>query len=123
MATVSSRTGQAALQSLPSKSSTSKRSIQNYALPDSLIHDRSSLGEGLTVLKVCKVCLDGFAVPSFFFAPLICNENNRMICLISTGSQTSYVRHNTLSDRMEDYRPEESPLLPIDETSWLLRVV
>jgi len=54
-----SKAGQQALQALPSKSSTNKRKISLYKLPDTLLQDRSVMKEsdetGLPVLKVDKV--------------------------------------------------------------------
>jgi len=58
MVVASSCTGQGALQQLPSKSQTTKRTVSSYVLPDQLIHERVGLkGDqaGLPVLKVTKV--------------------------------------------------------------------
>lgn len=59
MVLFSANTGQQALQSLPSKSLSNKRSIENYSIPEVLLHDRGALKTrdevGLEVLKVTKV--------------------------------------------------------------------
>jgi len=52
--------GQRALQPLPSKSQSRKRTIENYPISEELIQDRETLNfqedAGLPVLKVTKVC-------------------------------------------------------------------